>query len=113
MQRTIVLQEAGEIMESLRGSGAAASAAQITSAHRLAATLEAAEGRFAAAAGDLDFNAVQRTDFEVGRLLAAVEERQDAYDEVVGCWTQDSRNGAPLAQVRYHLHRTTLYLPID
>ena len=93
-------QEAGEILDSLRDSGAAASAAQIAAAHRLAAALEAAEGRFSAAAGDLAFNAVQRTDFDVGRLLAAVEERQEVYDEVAGQWTEDGRHGAPLPQVR-------------
>ena len=87
-------------MESLRGSGAAASAAQVAAAHRLAAALEVAEGRFAAAAGDLVFNAVQRTEFDVGRLLAAVEERQDVYGELAELWTQDGRHGAPLPQVR-------------
>ncbi len=87
-------------MESLRGSRVAATAAQVTAAHRVAAAIEAAEGRFAAAAGDLAFNAVQRTDFDVGRLLAAVKARREEYDEVAEHWTRDGRHGAPLPQVR-------------
>ncbi len=93
-------QEAGELMESLRGSGTAATAVQVSDAHRLAAAIEAAEGHFAAAAGDLAFNAVLRTDFDVGRLLTAVKARRDEYDEVAEHWTRDGRHGAPLPQVR-------------
>ena len=93
-------QGASGLMESLRGSGAAATAAQVAAAHRLAAAIEAAEGRFAAAAGDLAFNAVQRTDFDVGRLLAAIRACRDEYEEVAEHWTRDGRHGAQLPQVR-------------
>ena len=92
-------------MASLCGSGAAASAAQVAAAHRLAAAIEVDEGRFAAAAGDLEFNAVQRTEFAVGRLLTVVKARQEAYDEVAEHWTRDGRHGAQVPQVRLQPER--------
>ena len=95
---------ANRLIESLAGSGRAASDAQIAAAHLLSSALEAEEAHFLALAGDLAFHPMQRTHFPIGKLLAAVKSHQDVYDVVAEQWTTDGAHGTPLAQVRPPVH---------
>lgn len=93
------MQVANGLVESLAGSGRAASDAQIAAAHQLASALEAEEVLFLALAGDPSFHPMQRTHFPIGKLLAAMKSHQDIYDVVAEQWTCDGAHGTPLAQV--------------
>ena len=92
-------QVAHKLLESLAGSGRAANEAQQVAAHQRAAALEAEETHFQELAGDPAFHPMQRTQFPIGKLLAAVRSHGDAYDAVAVQWTADGTQGASLAQV--------------